>query len=203
MTGRPSMLFKPPVNPAPTPASPLQEVQAEAIAVPAVPVATEEAATPSAPMELSEQAKEDLAKVSLFTGGVVSINVNTATEEEVIALAKDMMLAGEMVAQEFTEMAAQEAAEQIAEEAKATGVITMDIPALDPNAIIDVMMAVEPRVLSPADSAAKREEGRAYVHQLSLGSAYLESPIPQDDLSTDSFEDAVGMLAEAILRPDK
>jgi hypothetical protein len=196
-------VLKPQVAPtvAVTVASPAElgrpKIFSQAAPAPVQPVA-EPATASQAVVALSEQDKENLAKISLFTNGEVSIPVNTATEAELLALAKDMLAAGHAVfggAQDVP-------IEVIAEVAAVEGELKAKVQGLDKEAITDVIMAVEPRALGPEDTAKARAEGRAFVDKMALGTSYLEMPVPPSNFSIATFQDAVDSLAEAVMRRD-
>lgn len=153
------------------------------------------------PVVLTEEDRANLAKISLFTEGAVSIPVNNATEEDLVALARDLLAAGHAV---FGDSDGEVLTpEVVAEVAMVEGELKAQVAGLDKEAITDVIVAVEPRALGPEDSAKARAEGRAFVEKMALGSTYLESPIPPGNISIASFQDAVDVLTEAVMRNDK
>lgn len=151
------------------------------------------------PVQLSEEDKANLAKISLFTDGAVSISANTATEAELVALARDMLAAGHAVFGEADDVSL----EVVAEVAALEGELKAKVQGLDKEAITDVIMAVEPRALGPDETAQARAEGRAFVDKMALGSSYLEMPVPPSTFSIATFQDAVDSLAEAVMRRDE
>lgn len=190
--GAPSNVGRPQF-PIQTPAS--APAQSAPVAAPA-PASPEN--KPSDVVQLTEADKANLAKISLFTDGAVSIPVNSATEADLLALAKDMLAAGHAVFGENAEVPV----EVVAEVAAVEGELKAKVKGLDKEAITDVIMAVEPRALGPEESAKARAEGRAFVEKMALGSSYLEVPVPTNSVTIASFQDAVNSLAEAVMRRD-
>ena len=185
----PSEIGRPKSIPQPVAKAPLGDVEPVPLPVPA-------ALSPT--VLLSEEDKENLAKISLFTDGAVNISVNTATEAELLALAQDMLAAGHAVFGDAKDVPL----EVVAEVAAVEGELKAKVRGLDKEAITDVIMAVEPRALGPDESAKARAEGRAFVDKMALGTSYLEMPVPPSTFSIATFQDAVDSLTEAVMRRD-
>jgi hypothetical protein len=142
---------------------------------------------------LSDEDKETLAKVSLFTGGVVSIPVNTATEADLLALAQDLLTAGNNV------FGMGVSAQDAVDEAVSTGSLQADIAGIDKEAVVDAVMAAQPHALSPEATAKARADGREFVNKMALGSTYLEMPVPREHYGMSSFLEAVEDLNDLVL----
>lgn len=150
-------------------------------------------------LQLSDEDKETLAKINLFTKGEVSLPVNNLTADDLVALAQDLLAAGNEV---FGGGDEPTTAEEVVESARATGQLEADVKPLDKEAIIDVIRAVEPEALGPDEAAKARAEARDFVNKMALGSTYLETPQPNSGTSIASFRDAVDVLAETVWRKD-
>ncbi|SFF33971.1 FtsK/SpoIIIE domain-containing protein [Paracidovorax wautersii] len=206
----PAAIGKPPVGASPLKvgASPLSK--AGLSAPPVVPagsaaassaaasVPNVEAKAPAAdgdPLVLSDGDKELLAKVNLFTNGEVDIPVNSVTKEQLVQLAQDLLTAGsDVLGIDLGEANPQD----VIDNAQARGTIQSSVKVLDAQAITDVILAVDPSVLSPDQEAAKRREARAFVDNMAAGSTYLDLPLPNSALPVASFKDAVDALAEGV-----
>ena len=160
-------------------------------------VALSQTRPPSNPqqvVELSDSNKEDLAKISLFTGGLVSILVNTATEQDLMDLAQDMMEAAQATF-------AEDSPEAAAVEAMQTGALQAQVAGLDREGVVDMVVDAHPnkKSMAPEDASKARAEGREFVNKMALGATYLEIPRPAQNTSTATFLEAVEALNEAVL----
>lgn len=146
-----------------------------------------------AAVDLSPADKEALAKISLFTGGEISIPINTATEQQIIDLAQDMIAAAKATFELPT-------VEDVVADAMETGAIKARIEGIDPDQLVDVVVAAHPKSLGPEESAQARADGREFVNKMALGTTYLEIPTPTGNLNTASFLEAVEALNEAVVQ---
>ncbi len=173
--------------------SPIPEVRPgaqEAVATKAVALVQDKAT--EGQLQLTDQDKEALAKISLFTGGEISIPINTATEADILALAKDLLEAGDAV------FGTGVGAEEAVEKAMDNGFVQATIQGIDKGIIVDSIVSANPVPLSPENSAKARAEGRDFVNKMALGSTYLEIPVPRESYGVSTFMEAVEALQSAV-----
>ncbi len=81
-------------------------------------------------VDLSQADREALAKISLFTGGAVSIPIHTATEQQLIDLAQDLMAAADATF-------AESCVEDVVEVAMQTGEMRATVTGIDREQVTD------------------------------------------------------------------
>lgn len=145
------------------------------------------------PVQLSDVDRENLAKISLFTGGAISIPVNTATEQQLMELAQDLLAAADATFSAAT-------LEQTALDAMESGALEATVKGLDSSQVVEAMVEAHPEKMSPEEAARARQDGRNFVDKMALGTTYLEIPTPTSSLTTATFLEAVEALNDAVIQ---